>query len=317
VQDEGGIKSENKTAAVDCETEHQHRHVKPIVLQIPQTVLEEYRCRDQEHRRAEKTAKSLAWGTLGVILAYTLFSGGMWLAMLAANRNAGHALEVSQRAYVSLGRPDGKLAELFSPDDHQGKTKIVLYFTNSGNIAASRFFVVSYRQRRNERQITVQIQHIERWKDLGPRAPGGIVERYGGPDLGARSVGRFLLGPAYDLSPDELTDVKTGKEALVVQGSFEYCDGFGRWRCRKFGTLYEPPPSTDLRSNSHCLGNVNLKFLMSRSKPTERNQSDSAFCLPAHSPMKMKRKRIPTLCLYHQRTLLNYNEPLWVRPITL
>lgn len=127
VPDEDGIKGENKTVSIERKSQDQGDSRQAISILIPQSVIDEYRCREKAHRKAEKKGHCLAWGAIIVGTIYAAINLGVWLAMLASNRQSHHAFEAIKRPYVSLGRADGEVMRFVGSSG-----KILMYFQNAG-----------------------------------------------------------------------------------------------------------------------------------------------------------------------------------------
>src|SRR5207249_2995349 len=66
---------------------------------------------------------------------YAIVSFWMWRAMIDANNMARKTSQVSQRAYVTVGRKDGIVAN-FVASEAGNATGLVIYFQNSGHLPA-------------------------------------------------------------------------------------------------------------------------------------------------------------------------------------
>ena len=67
---------------------------------------------------------------------YAAFAALQWAAMRTANKLTTDALKTSQRAYITIGRKDGVVAELVIPPNPKETAGIVIYFQNSGHLPA-------------------------------------------------------------------------------------------------------------------------------------------------------------------------------------
>jgi hypothetical protein len=166
---------------------------------------------------------------------YTIFAALQWRSI---HRQADIA-ERSLRAEVTLGRPDGILAEILPPSIGH-RLAIKLFFYNSGRTAAQDFRIrvaISY-GRGNPKGI-----------ELGPEPVRKQVVVQGYPAIEGRitsTIGAGAVQPhiAYSdeaLVPDEVDSIHFRTQEIFFFGKFEYSDGFGKEDIyRTFQILFDP-----------------------------------------------------------------------------
>jgi hypothetical protein len=152
-------------------------------------------------------------------------------------RQSREFFEASQRPHVSLGGKDGKVGT-FSSDE----SLILLHFYNSGPTPALNFVVSAWDIfSKSERAHT----HMNRYK---PKSGPGIAI-YGNISNDAipaeSSYVQYLVAPRKE----QLVQVKTGKNLFRIEGIYDYCDKFGRFRSETFMLRYRPPPINDFTSD--------------------------------------------------------------------
>lgn len=69
----------------------------------------------------------VAIGAFAAAVVYACITYRMWQAMLETNRFNGESLTISQRAYITIGRPDGAVADIIMPKNPGDKTGILVY----------------------------------------------------------------------------------------------------------------------------------------------------------------------------------------------
>lgn len=185
-------------------------------------------------------------------------------ALLQANATAKIAkltqdsLNVSQQAYVTVGRADGTVAEILMPPDSETKAAILVYFQNTGHMPAK------FNWGNNSPIIAVL-----------PSDPKAVKEPYGGqgfsefdtenifrPMYRARrrdQVNGFTWsgtttiagnssyeGVLWEIPKERMSQLMNLDRPFMPSGKFQYCDGFGHQVCRKFSLRYAGNPYNKL-----------------------------------------------------------------------
>jgi hypothetical protein len=181
-------------------------------------------------------------------------------AVIQANQTAQLAeltrktLETSQKAYVTIGRPDGVVAEILWPKEDTGNAGLLVYFQNNGRLPArfnwgadstivaivptdpaitayggwhggqtelptNHLFQPMYRARHGKNQIA--------WS--------GTIDIAGGSSY---------QGVLWEVPKERMMELINFENSLLLQpaGKFEYCDGFGKRVCRRFNLRYAKEP---------------------------------------------------------------------------
>jgi hypothetical protein len=184
--------------------------------------------------------------TLVSILAYAGLAYPQWRAMVVANQNTTKALYISERAYVSLGDKNGNTIKLLKLQaGHPVGVKIFLQ--NSGHILADPVILNAFVGPliNGKRQMTFAWHHIRNCKNRQP-----FFNSHDGPIPGESVQVRYAHSDE-PLSGADLKDFEDHGEDVGIDGSIEYCDGFGEVHCLSFCESYVPPPVDDFR---FCMG---------------------------------------------------------------
>lgn len=173
---------------------------------------------------------------VGAFVAVVYFE--QWRVMIASNELNRQNFVAAQRAFVVLGSPDGKLAELCDLD---GKQFIKLYFFNAGETPA-RHLAIDVWVTRPDRLVTGQSPHQRhRWVSAG-----GQIETTGlnvSSNLSAKAehiqyVTKDMEGLTADFLKKHEIPWADAHSGMSLDGRFEYCDIFGKYYCEKFAMHY-------------------------------------------------------------------------------
>ena len=217
------------------------------------------RCDQNEEDNYQQASYLLArrqWNInypLGVMTLF--FAGaaalGVWWQYSVLNQTLSETRRdfvASQRAYVGIGDPrSGDVAEYYPATDPNKQGVLELFFFNAGASPATRMIINARTTvMPNPRTET----HIERYWEYNPNSPS-----YGW--VGPMTTSRITIPPHSTSSfplPEDLTPTNAQFDQLTknpptnqiggftITGTFEYCDGFGYFRCESFATQYKPPP---------------------------------------------------------------------------
>jgi hypothetical protein len=222
------------------------------------TVTHAYQCNHPEppwwKGPAEIAAVLVALGLLIVNICQSRSTEKAARAAETANKNAEKALTISQQANVTIGRPDGTVADIIWPKGKTGKAGLMVYFQNSGHMPA-RFnwgadsTVIAVLPDFNhpddgKKSIIFQTEHAfdPMWR---VKTKDG-VSWSGTITIAGNSSYQGLL---WELPKERMQqridlDSKTGIEQrpFTTGGRFEYCDGFGNRICRNFSLSYQGEP---------------------------------------------------------------------------
>lgn len=205
--------------------------------QEPPTHEKEWQAKQERSWRRERRPQWAMFGIsfAGVIIAiYTL---------VILNKQTQIALDTlhMQRPHISLGRADGEIAEYLPPGEGEEKGSIVLYFQNTGPVAATRF-LTNISSSVSPDPTQKKPQQIYRYNLLreGKRIYGETI----GPTIGANSTHPVALDAQAVPTADQWALIQSGQrpEGFSVSGTFEYCDLWGEHHCEAFTAYYLLPP---------------------------------------------------------------------------
>jgi hypothetical protein len=161
---------------------------------------------------------------------------------------AKNTLQLSQRAYVTLGKKDGAIADFVIPKDPNQNAEIVIYFQNSGHLPAEFAWgtVVPFLAEGGEKKstgitYTHPYQGFSRIKD---RKTGSVTEQGESSQIAGDSVLVSTLGV---ISQKDLADLPANNMGTLIIGMYEYCDELGNLSIHNFGLRYRSnAPSSSL-----------------------------------------------------------------------
>ncbi len=261
MQDDEGIKHENKTVGTHGESDQRDNQRYPISIFIPQTIIEEYRANEKENRARDKRRYRLEKIAVVVAAIYAVFTYELWnvtqqqatatitQAKLAETNLA--LLQIAERANIDLGGPDKVLAE------RKDKDTVILHFFNSGKTEAKDLAVESWtnpkgpfwiQHRRRYQQFTRFRRQNGKLVLSGQWLKGGIMRNgglRGAPvDVCAQCQYSLDIDTAAMIINNGAGKPQTRvppPKPLEIKGEFEYCDIFGGYQCKPF-TIDEISP---------------------------------------------------------------------------
>jgi hypothetical protein len=202
---------------------------------------------DRHHGSVSATAAIV--GTLATVgiavltIFYVKYSKRQWETMLAANGITQSALNMSQRAYVTIGRKDGVVADFVTPKDPKQNAEILIYFQNTGRLPAKFAWGTKAQfgangARANYTGIIYTHPHREYMSRTREKSNGGTGDHGGGTIIAGDSV---LVAKLGEISQKDLGALPASNAAgLVIAGMFEYCDELGNETLRWFILGYRP-----------------------------------------------------------------------------
>jgi hypothetical protein len=175
-----------------------------------------------------------------VVIVYTSYAGCQASLMRKANKLTLQSLQVSQRAYVTVGRKDGVVADFIIPKDPKQKAEIVVYFQNSGHLPAKfawgtlapSFLAAGSKKDSTGIKYTHPFKGFSRTRD---RKTGSIGEQGESTMIAGDSV---LVSTLGEISQEHLAAMPTADMGLFILGMFQYCDGLGNESTMQFGLRY-------------------------------------------------------------------------------
>jgi hypothetical protein len=183
------------------------------------------------------------------VIAYTIVTGYQSCKMKEANNLTQASLRISQRAYVTIGRKDGVVADFIVPKDPKQNAEIVIYFQNSGHLPAKFAWgtMAPYLASGSKKGSTgIVYTHpfnggFGRTRD---RKTGAIGEKGESTIIAGDSV---LVSTLGSISQTDLAALPSNNMGLDIWGMYQYCDGLGSNVMRLFQLGYRSnAPSTSL-----------------------------------------------------------------------
>jgi hypothetical protein len=163
------------------------------------------------------------------------------------------ASRADERAYVTIGKPDGTVAEIIWPKDDKGTAGLLVYFQNNGRLPAK------FNWGADSNIIAIvpsdpTIVTYEAWKGPPTELPTNHLFQ---PMYRARSKdgkamnwsgtidiagGSSYQGVLWETPKERMTQLIEFDRMFMPSGMFEYCDGFGKRVCRNFHIRYAKEP---------------------------------------------------------------------------
>ena len=195
----------------------------------------------------EKFAVGIAFALLIVNICQMRSTEKAATAAVTANTNAQNALAIAEQAYITVGRPDGTVAEIIRPNGPESKSSIVAYFQNSGHQPA-RFnwgtwgpmWGLAFIPKSATGSIEVKSGRLFTPMWAGVNRKTGGVGSSGTITIGGSSI---YAVPIVELPKQDLDKMlRESDPALELSGMFDYCDSLGNYSCRTFTIQYVREP---------------------------------------------------------------------------
>ncbi|MGD0663695.1 MAG: hypothetical protein ABSD38_37130 [Syntrophorhabdales bacterium] len=179
---------------------------------------------------------------------------------------AGHTLNISQQSYVTIGRQDGTVAEIVWPKEPEGNAGVVVYFQNTGHLPAkfnwgndSPMIAVLpadpsiVKEPMGAKWSEFPTDHFFQPMWRAKNRKTGAISYSGSVTIGGNST---YAGTLWELPKERMIQLQNWDRPFTVDGTFEYCDSFHNYVCRKFYLLYrrEPYNRFVLVSEDECAG---------------------------------------------------------------
>jgi len=198
----------------------------PVTIIQPSPAVEQNKPKQKWYERPTVTD----WGVLFVTLLYVGVSIGLLKATQRQAESADRTFKATQRAEVTLGRPDGTLAEIIEPSVGE-PLRVKIFLTNSGRTAARNF----------RAKEVIGIGDQPSTMDLGPepvrhvRVQGGFTAQTGPITSTIASGGVFtrIARSAESLTEEDTDKIRARRLWIRIMGQYEYDDGVGspdEWR---------------------------------------------------------------------------------------
>ena len=187
---------------------------------------------------------------VGFLVIYTGVTVFLWSESRKANGLARESIQIAQRAYVTVGRKDGVVADFVIPKDAKQNAEIIIYFQNSGRLPAKftwqtmgNFLI--HGEGAKHTGITYIHRKMGGLFKTRDKKSGGISAEEGETSvIAGDSVFVSTLGI---ISQKDLAELPTNEVGLLIPGMFEYCDELGNHILKYFILDYRSnAPSSSL-----------------------------------------------------------------------
>lgn len=185
-----------------------------------------------------------AIGTIAIVALtcfYVGYSKKQWQTMTTANSITQKNLDLSQKAYVTLGRNDGVIADFVIPKDKAQNAEIIVYFQNSGHLPAKfAWGTMAGFLGADSAKKSTGITYTHPFKGLPRRTRDiktGSTGEQGAAD-GVIAGGSIFVSTLGTISQKDLAELGPNNMGTLILGVFEYCDELGTHSSRQFGLRY-------------------------------------------------------------------------------
>lgn|SRR5258708_1955258 len=152
-------------------------------------------------------------------------------------------LDISQGAYVSIGRKDGIIAEfLFPKTDTHSNGGIVIYFQNNGHLPArfnwgllTPIITIPESPDFPALESAHKFAPMTRTRNL----KDGSTGEGGGVTIPGESL---YVEDVVELLPERIVRQMKENRLFMLNGAYEYCDALGNYSCRQFSMFYQGEP---------------------------------------------------------------------------
>jgi hypothetical protein len=229
--------------------------------------------------RTQNSIKKAAWSAFAAASIYALIAAVQSCQMYRQSKVASEALRqstesfiISQKAYVTVGRQDGVVAEAVMPKNETAKAGLLIYFQNTGHLPARFNFGPDNRLI----GLIPPSTPVEADHEFEPMWRGRDKKGHGGGWSGTITIAgnSSYQGILFELPEKQLRhllDEPLGPY-FYTPGKYEYCDGFGGRVCRSFTIRYagEPYNRFFLMMEQECMASdlqVRMSSIMRRNPP--------------------------------------------------
>ena len=168
-------------------------------------------------------------------------------ASTKAAQVARDTLKISERAYVTIGKKDGVVAEFIPPENQSGNLELVIYFQNSGHIPATLAWGLTGLNFIAMPPGTTKSSGIQYVEPSMGRLPvrkrftkNGMVSRQnsGSPTIiiPGDSVVTARIG---QITAQDFDNLKSEGASPLSMGRYEYCDELGTDTWHQFALTYQ------------------------------------------------------------------------------
>lgn len=163
-----------------------------------------------------------------------------------------NAAQSEQRAYVTIGKPDGTVADIIWPKEETGNAGLMVYFQNNGRLPAkfnwgsdsSYVAIVPYDPKAKWEGWTGGTYDIQAFRPFQPMTRMKSKDRKNIQWSGTVDIagGGSYQGVLWEMPKERMTQLLNLDRMVMANGKFEYCDGFGNRVCKKFFLSYAKEP---------------------------------------------------------------------------
>lgn len=197
----------------------------------------------------QKSIKNAAWSAFWAASIYALIAALQSCQIYRQSKVASEALRqstesftISQKAYVTVGRQDGVVAEAVMPKNETGKAALLIYFQNTGHLPARFNFGPDNRNI----GLILPSTPVNADHEFEPMWRSRDKNTHTGGWSGTITIAgnSSYQGVLFELPEKQLRHLL--EEPLgpyfYTSGKYEYCDGFGSRVCRSFTIRYAGDP---------------------------------------------------------------------------
>jgi hypothetical protein len=213
----------------------------------PETPLEERASKKRKKIKREWYGLAIQLLTLVGVIAYACISHRQLGQMVESNKLTQQALKIGQQSYVTIGRPDGTVAEVVWPKDPKAKAGIIAYFRNSGHLPAKfnwgtwgPWWGLAFLPKEPTGSIEIKSERpfTPMWAGV-TRKTGGV----GGSGTITIAGDSLYSGTMFELPKEQMGRILSATSPpLQLTGLLDYCDNLGKYSCRQFSIAYLGPP---------------------------------------------------------------------------
>ncbi|MGA7918324.1 MAG: hypothetical protein WCA38_01550 [Candidatus Acidiferrales bacterium] len=199
---------------------------------------------------------------------------------------ADATLNVSQRAYVTVGRKDGVVADFVIPKDAKEHAEIVIYFQNTGRLPAKftwgllpgAFLLKGSKKQSSGISIAQPYSGglPTRTRDV---KTGSIGEQGASYVIAGDSV---FVGTGAFISQKDLAELPINDMGLLILGQYDYCDELGTRSSRMFGIQYRSHAPTSSLSFSLAQDTPGMVV------PTPTSTATTEYLFPCETVSELK-----------------------------
>jgi hypothetical protein len=212
---------------------------------------------------AELVTVLLTASIAGTTIYYTIYSKKQW-------QISRDALQISQRAYVTIGRKDGVMGDFIVPKDPKQGAEIVIYFTNNGHLPAKFAWgtMAGFLAEGSEKNST-GITYTHPYKGglayrTRDKKNGSIGQK--GDDSTIIPGDSVFVSTLGTISQKDLAQLPQNHMGLLIMGVFDYCDELGGRSTQHFDITYRS--NAPVSNMSFALIDQTNWFMFPLPKPT-------------------------------------------------